>query len=165
MSLPLRWCATVSALLASQQAPGGQSEASEKARRRLADAETRLRRFQDAIAAGVDPAAVSDAINQAQADRAAARAELDSTAAPDTISDGEIYAMIDSLGDVGAALSSAKPDRLASLYDALGLHVGYGPADHVAHVKIHPANDRVNSARVGGAICALSTRIPLPEPA
>jgi hypothetical protein len=43
--------------------------------KRLADAEARPRRFQAAIASGVDPAALVDAINEAQAQRAAARAE------------------------------------------------------------------------------------------
>ena len=45
-------------------------------KKRLSEAETRLRRLREAIEAGVDPAAVVEAINGAQAQRAAARAEL-----------------------------------------------------------------------------------------
>ncbi|MGH3982166.1 MAG: hypothetical protein ACRDST_05635 [Pseudonocardiaceae bacterium] len=48
-----------------------------------------------------------EAINDAQAQRAAAQAELEG--APAT--DAEVYAMIDSLGDVGASLTT--PDRRA----------------------------------------------------
>jgi hypothetical protein len=41
----------------------------------MADAEARLRRFQAAIAAGIDPAALVEVINTAQGERAAAPAE------------------------------------------------------------------------------------------
>jgi hypothetical protein len=47
-----------------------------------------------------------DAINEAQAQRAAARAELDGAPARTEVTDAEVYAMIDSLGDVGAALTN-----------------------------------------------------------
>ncbi|MGW1682651.1 hypothetical protein [Saccharopolyspora sp. NPDC002376] len=88
----------------------------ETAKKRLTDAEARLRRFQEAIGAGVDPAALAEAINQTQAERAAARAELENKPAPNTLSDAEIYAMIDSLGNVGASLSSAKPEGLPRVW-------------------------------------------------
>jgi hypothetical protein len=58
-------------------------------------------------------------INEAQAQRAAARAELDGTPAPNLLADGEVYAMVDSLGDVGAALADAKGESLANLYAAI----------------------------------------------
>jgi hypothetical protein len=45
--------------------------------KRLSAAEARLRKFQAAIEAGVDPAAMVEGMNQAQAERVAARAELD----------------------------------------------------------------------------------------
>jgi hypothetical protein len=49
---------TVAALVASQDG-GGTSSEREAAKKRLADAEKRLRRFQDAIAAGIDPDALA----------------------------------------------------------------------------------------------------------
>jgi hypothetical protein len=58
---------------------------------------------------------VVDAINEAQAQRAAAQAELDGAPAPTAVTDAEVYAMIDSLGDVGAALKDAKPESLERL--------------------------------------------------
>ncbi|WP_433873771.1 recombinase family protein [Saccharopolyspora sp. CA-218241] len=141
---------TVRALLASQQAPTT-APSREKAKHRLTEAEARLHRFQSAIAAGVDPEALTEAINEAQAERTAARAELNNTPAPNAITDGEIYAMIDALGDVGAALSDAKPERLANLYQSLDLHIRYEPTERAAQIEIHPA-DRVNSKRVGGGL-------------
>jgi hypothetical protein len=139
---------------------GGKSSERETAKKRLADAEKkRLRRFQDAIAAGIDPNAMVDAINEAQAQRAAAQAELDGAPAPTAITDAEVYAMIDALGDVGAALKDAKPESLERLYRDLRLEMSYQPRERVVDVQLAP---RVVSACVRGPSCALTTRILLP---
>jgi len=98
---------TVEALVASRGV-SRQNRAREVAKKRLTDAEARLRRFQEAIGAGIDPTALVDVINEAHAQRAAARAELDP--APDDLTSAEVHAMIDSLGDVGAALIGADPE-------------------------------------------------------
>jgi DNA invertase Pin-like site-specific DNA recombinase len=145
--------ATVAALLASQAEPTRPGARVETMKKRLAGAEARLRKFQDAIAAGVDPAAVVDAINEAQAERATARAELDNAPAPRQLPDGDIYARIDSLGDVGAALSRGKPEKLASLYKALDLQVRYVQPEHVAEISLRLQSTdeaQVNNACVGG---------------
>ena len=149
---------TVRALVESQDAPARLGGDRDRARQRLADAEARLTRFQAAIAAGIDPEAVAEAINDAQAQRAAARAELDNAPVPNALTDAAVYAMIDSLGDVGAALHGAKPERLAKLYEAIGLQVRYEPDACTANVTIQPVS-RVNSARVRGGTCTLTTRL------
>jgi hypothetical protein len=77
----------------------------DQARRRLADVEAKLRRHQTAIEAGVDPAAIIDAINQAQAERTAARAEFIGRPAAQLLTRQDIEAMINSMGDVGEALT------------------------------------------------------------
>jgi hypothetical protein len=76
---------TVAELIGSQGRPTGEPSAGKK---RMADAEARLRRFQAAIAAGIDPAALVEVINTAQAERAAAPAELDNVPAQSAIKDG-----------------------------------------------------------------------------
>jgi hypothetical protein len=58
-------------------------------------------------------------INEAQAQRAAAQAELDGTPVPTSQADAEVYAMVDSPGDVGMALADVEEERLANLYIAL----------------------------------------------
>lgn len=63
---------TVAALIASQGETTATSNGRGAMKKRLADAEARLQRYQAAIAAGVDPAALVEAINEAQAQRAAA---------------------------------------------------------------------------------------------
>jgi hypothetical protein len=138
---------TVAALIASQG--GGGSGAREAVKARLTDVEAKLRRLQAAIEAGVDPVALVESINDAQAQRTALRAELASAPMPSLRSDGEIYAMIDSLGDVGAALNGGDMGKLASLYTALGLRIRYEHESGMADVIIEPVL-RVNSACVRG---------------
>jgi hypothetical protein len=139
---------TVAALVASQDG-GAESAGHEAAKKRLTDAEARLRRFQAAIASGVDPAALVDVINEAQAQKAAARAELDGAPAPNLLTDAEVYAMVDSLGDVDAALANVTEERLADLYAAVNLQVGYEPAANAADVGIRLGR-RVNNDGVRG---------------
>ena len=91
--------------------------------------------------------ALVDAINEAQAQRAAAQVELDGTPAPTTVTDAEVYAMIDSLGDVGAALKDAKPESLERLYRELRLELRYQPHERAVDVQLAP---RVVSACVRG---------------
>lgn len=106
---------TVAALIASQRETTVASNGWGAMKKRVADAEARLRRYQAAIAAGVDPAALVEAINEAQAQRTAAQAELEGAPAPNELTDAEVYAMIDSLGDLGAALADAQPESLSRL--------------------------------------------------
>jgi len=63
---------TVAGLIESQAGEGPKSGPRESVKRRLADAETKLKRYQEAIASGVDPTALVEAVNQAQVERAAA---------------------------------------------------------------------------------------------
>ncbi|GAA3853827.1 MULTISPECIES: hypothetical protein [Amycolatopsis] len=86
---------TVETLVASQ----GKNEtgAHDAARHRSEAAEAKLRRLRSTIEAGVDPAALVEAITESQAQRAAARAELDGAPAPSLLTFAEVYAMIDSL--------------------------------------------------------------------
>jgi hypothetical protein len=92
---------------------------------RAAEARTKVRRLQDAIAAGANPAALVDAINTAQAELEAAEAEQARQPASKTISRAEVYAMIDYLGDVGAALERGDPAELQKLYEKLRLEMIY----------------------------------------
>jgi hypothetical protein len=152
---------TVAALVDSQHSTGSQSGGREAAKKRLSEAEARLRRFQAAIEAGVDPAALVDGINGAQAARAAAQTEVENAPVPTALGTAEVYAMIDAVGDVGQALSGARPESLATLYQAVGLQVRYEPSTHIADVTIQPVS-RVNSECVRGPSRPLRTH---PQPA
>ncbi|WP_461122867.1 hypothetical protein [Saccharothrix stipae] len=138
---------TVAALVASQGTETPTNH--EVARKRLAKAEQELSRFQAAIKAGIDPMALVEPMNEAQAMRAAAKAELEGTPPPQTLTAADVHAMIDSLGNVRAVLNDAKVESLADLYRALDLQVRYKNNAHVADVIIKPVGN-VNSTRVRG---------------
>jgi hypothetical protein len=139
---------TVEALVNSQQGTRGKERAQETAKKRLADAETRLRRFQAAIAAGVDAAALVESINEAQAQRAAAQAELDNAPAPNALTAAEVHAMVDYLGDVGSSFNQGDPAKLEELYEALRLEMIYDHEARTVDVTIRPRGR--GSARVRG---------------
>ncbi|MER7010346.1 recombinase family protein [Saccharopolyspora sp. NPDC000359] len=138
---------TVAALVGSQADSSRRSGTREALKKRLADAKTRLRRLQTAIEAGADPAALVEAINEAQAERAAAQAELDNAPDPRALGEAEVYAMIDSLGDVGEALKDAQPGSLSRLYESLRVDLNYKPHARIVEATISP---RVVSVRVRG---------------
>jgi DNA invertase Pin-like site-specific DNA recombinase len=150
---------TVQALLDSQG--GSLADAHlEQTRRRLANAEAKLRRHQAAIEAGIDPAALVDAINQAQAERVAAHAELNQRPAAQELARQDIEAIIDSIGDIGTALTEAQPQSLTALYDTLRLQMIYDPSSQIVDVTVQP-HGRVNNARVRGGTRPLRTH---PQP-
>jgi hypothetical protein len=111
--------------------------------------EAKLRRLRSAIEAGVDPAALVESINEAQAQRAAARAELDGAPVPNVLEPAEVYAMIDSLGDVGRELKRAEPVKLQLLYEALDLEMVYQHEERAVDVSFRPAR-RVGTGVRGG---------------
>jgi hypothetical protein len=102
----------------------------------------------------VDPTALVEVINEAQA----ARAELVSAGNRHEIGEAEVYPMIDSLGDVGAALNGGKPERLTRLYEGLRLQLRFEPQEQAVYVAASP---RVVCARVRGGLCVLTTRLDL----
>ena len=80
---------TVAALVTSQGCGRREPNARQAMKKRRGDAEPRLRKLRAAIEAGVDPAALVESINEAQAQRAATRAELEADApAPNALSGG-----------------------------------------------------------------------------
>jgi hypothetical protein len=64
-------------------------------------------------------------INDAHAQREAARAEVEGVSAPSTLAADEVRAMIEDLGDIGHALNRADPALLEKFYEALRLEMVY----------------------------------------
>jgi hypothetical protein len=137
------------ATLVGPQRNDGRPPDIEAARARRAGADQQVRRFQAAITAGVHHCRWVDALNQAQAEPTAAQAEIDAAQTSEAALDlAELYAMIDSLGDVGAVLGEAKPASLQRLYQALNVEIQYEPEEKAAYVTATP---RADSACVRGA--------------
>lgn len=79
-----------------------------------------------------------EVINQAQAERMAARAEFDHAPAPRELAEADIYAMINDLGDVGAALSDAGEESRSKLYRELRLDLRYQPQERAVQAPTRP---------------------------
>ncbi|WP_280414991.1 hypothetical protein [Nocardia carnea] len=94
-------------------------------RQRVLDAESRLARHLAAIEAGVDPQALVVAMNTAQADKAAAEAELNGLPKVRRFTETEIRKLVDALGDIRAVLTAGHPTDKAQLYQSLGLQARY----------------------------------------
>ena len=77
--------------------------------------------------------------------RSAAQAELRvTTPDPRRLTDAEIYAIVDSLEDVGAALNRANPDQIRKTYGSLRLEMVYDHDERVVDVIVKP---------LGGLVC------------
>ncbi len=135
---PVNIDSTVSALLASQDEGDSGATNEAAARKRLADAEAKLRRFQDAIAAGIDPSALVESMNEAQEKRVAAQAELSGTRKRGGRTAADIYAMIDSLGDVKRVIRQANPDELQKLYEQLNVEIVFNAKERMLDGSIRP---------------------------
>lgn len=105
---------TTGALLALSFRSGEGTTQGDRSKAKITEASTKLRRLQDATKAGVNPAALVDAINEAQAELEAAEAERALRPETGTITRAEVYAMIDYLGNVGAARNEATPQSYRS---------------------------------------------------
>ncbi|MGH2668708.1 MAG: hypothetical protein ACRDH5_06250 [bacterium] len=86
----------------------------------------------------MDPAALVEAINDAQADREAARAELAAAPAEPTISEAEVRALVDRLGDVGTKIDTARPERLPEIYAEMGLELRFEQKERAVYVTARP---------------------------
>ena len=109
-------------------------------------AKTRMRRLQLSIEAGVESAAVADALNRALEEREAARADLDRVPTTNVLTEKKIAEIIDGLGNVAELLNRADPSELAALYAALRLEMVYNAAAKIVGVSIRPTgrgSDRV----------------------
>ncbi|WP_280410861.1 recombinase family protein [Nocardia asiatica] len=128
---------TIAALVAAQDTDDTDTRR-RMLRQRTTDAEARLARHLAAIEAGVDPQALVTAMNAAQADKAAAQAELKSLPKINRLTDTEIRKLIDSLGDIRAVLAAGDPADKAQSYRALALEVRYQHQQQLAIIGATP---------------------------
>ena len=98
--------------------------------------------------------ALVEPMNQAQADKAAAQAEIDAASKQAKPLDvAEIYAMIDSLGDVGATLADARPTALNPALQGAECECRR-PARRAGRVRASSRADRTGTGRVWRSVTA-----------
>jgi hypothetical protein len=114
----------------------------------------RMRRLQPSIEAGVEPAAVADALNRALEEREAARADLDRVPTTNVLTQKKTAEIVDGLGNVAEVLNTADPSELAALYAALRLEMVYNAAAKIVGVSIRPSGRGVT---VSEGVCEFTT--------
>jgi hypothetical protein len=85
-----------------------------------------------------------------------AHGEMAAMPGPTRLTDAEVYAMIDALGDVGGAIERARLDSLAKLYRDLGIEVSYR---HGEDGGLATMDLRVDQQMCPRGICALTTTV------
>lgn len=128
---------TVERLLEAEH-ESGEAKQVQQARDRVSEAQTRLRRLQSAIEAGADPVALVDPLNRAQRETEAATAVLDSLPVVHSVTRSDVERLVERIGTMGQNLDRAAPERVAKLYDALGLEMTYDPITDRVDVTADP---------------------------
>ncbi|MFS8102115.1 hypothetical protein LFM09_33815 [Lentzea alba] len=108
---------------------------------------------------GVDPVALVEAINEAQEKRAAAQAEPSGTQKPAARVAADLYAAIDSLGDVKKVTRLGEPEELQRLYEKLNVEIVYNAKERTLDASIRPVGRDKASVR-GGTFAPTVGRIP-----
>lgn len=147
---PDRMEETCRTLAAAQEPPVVDDDHTAAARQALAECEARLARYRDALEAGVEPAIVGEWIREVQAERVRAELELRRRRPTPTLSEEDILALLESLGDAVGVLEAAEPQKKADLFESLGLSLIYQPRDRKVLVEADLVG--VRTVRVGGGI-------------
>ncbi|MFJ9713410.1 hypothetical protein [Streptomyces sp. NPDC101234] len=110
----------------------------------MKECERRLARYQAALEAGADPAVVTQWINEAQADKEAARKKLDTPPAATRkketpLSADQIREITERLGDIAQRVQTVDAEKKNPLYEALGITISYEHAGRAATVRSRPS--------------------------
>ncbi len=121
----------------------------------IAECDAKLVRYRAALDAGADPAVVAAWIadTQAQRQRALQQRAQPAQPAPDEIghlTEAQVIAIVDELGDMVTALRDAEPEHKLEVYRNLGLRLTYHPTTQTVRAEIDLAAHRWDSVRVRG---------------
>jgi site-specific DNA recombinase len=132
--------ATIETLARAQDDEGLPAAAAEQAHRMIADCDGKLRQHRAALEAGADPAVIARWMTETQARRAEVEARL-RPAQRQAMTADQIAARVAEIGDIPAALASARPDQKAQLYSELGLTMIYDPSAAAVRVTARPLSN------------------------
>jgi hypothetical protein len=145
---PDRLDETCRGLAEAQEPPVIDDDHAAAARQLLADCDARLARYREALEAGTDPAVVARWIGEVQAERWAAEEELRRRRTAKALTEDDIRAVVENLGNLADVLEAAEPHKKADLYDNLGLSLTYEPSKR--RVLVEADLGGVRPVRVGG---------------
>ncbi|MFC7279102.1 recombinase family protein [Paractinoplanes rhizophilus] len=114
----------------------------------VAECDAKLARYRAALEAGADPAVVAGWIAETQAARKLAEQGQANAAPPDKtdsishLSEDDIIAILDDLGDLVTALGDAEPERKLDVYRNVGLSLIYHPETRTVRASVDLAAHR-----------------------
>ncbi|MFD9630601.1 hypothetical protein [Streptomyces violascens] len=111
------------------------------ARITITDCDRRIAQYRAALDRGTDPELVTGWINQTQTEKAAAQRQLNETTAArrTVLTEPDIRDLVEQLGDITSALTSAAPENKQRLYEALGLSLVHYAKERIVTVESQPA--------------------------
>jgi hypothetical protein len=136
----------------------------------VAACDAKLARYRAALDAGADPAVVAAWIADTQAERqraderehTAIREALDGDTS-EILTEEEVVAIVEELGDMITVLRDAEPEHKLDVYRNLGLRLTYNPETQTVRADIDLAPHRWPSVRVRSPTRAIFTRSLHPE--
>ncbi len=123
----------------------------------VAECDAKLDRYRAALDAGADPAVVAGWIAETQAERLRAEQHQPTATTAKTpdkashLTEEELIAIIDELGDLVTALRDADPEHKLEVYRNVGLHLTYNPETQTVRASVDLAAHRWDSVCVRGA--------------
>jgi hypothetical protein len=123
----------------------------------VGECDAKLARYRAALEAGADPAVVAGWIAETQAERQhiqQARRAAATTQNPDDVghlTEDQIIAIVDDLGDMIIARRDAEPEYKLEVCRNLGLRLTYRPQAQTVRAEMDLATHRWDSVRVRGS--------------
>ena len=109
--------------------------------RKIADCDRRLVQYRAALDAGASPATVAAWIAETEAEKAHYQITLRPPEAKRRrMSEAEIKATMDKLGDLVRVLASADPNDKSEIFRQLGLRLTYHPGREIVEAQVQPAD-------------------------
>ncbi|MGW4079406.1 hypothetical protein ACWELB_39040 [Streptomyces asiaticus] len=132
----------------------------EDAERVIAECDTKLARYREALEAGTDPKLVAQWTAEVQAHRAEAFSRSRQVTGQRRMTKDEIRAMLKPLGPIPDVLADAEPRDKAEVYQQLGLKLIYEPGKQLvrAEATLDPHKLGIWSVSEGGL-----DRFPMPS--
>lgn len=138
---------TVEALITVQDEDHSRRAQANAAQRRVADLKRRLDSYRKTLDAGGDPVLIAGLIKETTAALREAELQVAATRQPKRIGPTDAQRLVESIGDVAAALTKADPEAKKELYAQLGLQLTYDHARRLVTVEAGP--DPYTGVRVG----------------
>jgi len=136
---PHRIGETIRDLVDSQETAKAPVVDTEEAKRKIADCDRKLAQYRAALDEGGSAATIGKWIAETEAERAKDELSMQRAAGNRRMSEAEIEAIVERLGDIAEVLGNADPSDKAEIFRRLGLRLTYHPGRRLVAATVEPA--------------------------